>query len=105
MGKAARIRRMRERLAETGVRPTGIVQPVPARAYGGLPEPKPGEHLWTVLASFYIADPASAFDPAVEKTLDAENMLSLSGPGCLVCEQTYTPATAGQPCPGEPTSD
>lgn len=35
--------------------------------------------------------------------LDTENLLTIEGPGCYVCEEEYTPERATQPCPGDPS--
>jgi len=62
-----------------------------------LPAMEDGKHLWIVMAMFHITDPTGdAF------TLDHENLMTLEGPGCYLCEQVYSPQVAAQPCPGEP---
>lgn len=100
MGEARR----RRQAITVRARNTGVQQPVPEQAYGHdvMATIKPGEHLWTMVAVWRIVDPASAFDPAQEKYLDTENLLSLDGPGCFVCEEPYTPERAARPCPGDP---
>jgi hypothetical protein len=60
-----------------------------------------GEHLWTMFAVFRIAHPETATDPGVNKFLDLENLLTIMGPGCYICEQMYSPEVAASPCPGD----
>jgi hypothetical protein len=82
--------------------PTGV-QPLPdSRNRGTIPEVGPGQHLWVMTGLWSIADPASAYDPTVQKYLDLENLISIDGPGCFVCEQMWTAEVAARPCPGEP---
>lgn len=64
-----------------------------------LPEAAPGEHLWTVTGMWTVKDPT-----AEQVLLDIENLITLAGPGCFICEQGYAQAIAGGPCPGEPPS-
>lgn len=63
-----------------------------------MPPPKPGEHQWMVLAMWRVDRPdGERFD------LDTENLMTIEGPGCFVCEQPYSPEMAAEPCPGEPS--
>lgn len=81
----------------------GPVVPVPeSRSNAEMPTPSPGEHLWCMFAMYRITNPEHAQDPAVKKYLDLENLLTIDGPGCWVCEQVWSAAIAGEPCPGEP---
>src|SRR5215207_9643061 len=50
---------------------------------------KSGEHLWTVFAVFQLLNPGKAAEDGV--VLDLENLLTIEGPGCFVCEQPWTP--------------
>ena len=60
-----------------------------------FPTQVPGEHLWIVAGMWRVADPAK------EKVfLAMENLLNIDGPGCLWCEQHYTPELAAQRCRG-----
>lgn len=68
-----------------------------SRSRKPLPVPRPGEHMWVVVAAWRVTDPAS---PRFE--LDTENLLSVDGPGCFVCEEQYTPRIAYRRCKGEP---
>lgn len=58
---------------------------------------KDGEHLWAVFGVWRVMDPTSE-----RFELDTENLMTIEGPGCFVCEKQYTPALAARPCPGEP---
>lgn len=78
------------------VESTGIKIQARHKYNATLPTPPPGEHLWTLLGVWRITDPT-----ADHVDLDIENLLSIEGPGCFVCERPYAVAVAG-PCPGEP---
>ena len=57
---------------------TGLKIEAQQRHHAELPAMPPGEHLWTVVGMWRLADPASPrFD------LDVENLMTLEGPGCL----------------------
>lgn len=60
----------------------------------------PGEHLWVATAAWRV-NPTTFLEGAAH--LDLENMLTIGGPGCFICEREYTPELAARPCPGEPT--
>lgn len=62
-----------------------------------LPKPVPGEHLW-IVASMYQVKPRLNG----EYHLDTENLLTIEGPGCLHCEEDWSPQVEARPCPGEP---
>lgn len=66
---------------------------------------KPGEHLWIMLNTYRCYDPASTFDPGVSKYLDMENLLSINGPGCYMCETPWSAELEAQPCPGDPDAN
>lgn len=57
-----------------------------------LPERKPGEHLWVVLAAFRVKPDSP------QMQLDAENILTIGGPGCFWCEEKWTPEIGAEPC-------
>jgi hypothetical protein len=61
---------------------------------------RPGEHLWIMVGAWHIADPAAARDPDVPQLMDAENLLSFQGPGCLKCERPYSAKMAKRRCLG-----
>jgi hypothetical protein len=77
---------------------TGIRVEARHRHHAGIPTPRPGEHLWTVIGMWQVTNPT-----ADRIDLDAENLLTIEGPGCYVCEQTWSPDIAAQPCPGDPS--
>jgi isoaspartyl peptidase/L-asparaginase-like protein (Ntn-hydrolase superfamily) len=54
-----------------------------------------GEHLWSILGVWRVADPSLADGQVM---LDTENLLTLEGPGCFHCEQPWSPALAEQAC-------
>ena len=66
--------------------------------HADFPMPGPGVHLWVVTGAWLVAEPTSA-----RLILDHENLLSIEGPGCLVCEQIWSPEIAAQACPGDPS--
>jgi hypothetical protein len=66
---------------------------------------KPGQHLWIMIGTWHIADPAAAYDPARIKLMDRENLLSFQGPGCFKCERPYSAKMAKRPCLGSVEAD
>jgi DNA modification methylase len=89
---------------EMGVRSTGIHQRV---QFTRLPDSPPpgGPHQWIVAAMWKLSDEEArhqATGSGGEVHLSADNLLSIEGPGCWVCERVWTPAIADQPCTGEP---
>lgn len=63
----------------------------------------PGEHFWIMNVLFKISDETLeeiATQPAPAMMLDLENLVSVDGPGCLVCCLKWTPDVAGRPCAG-----
>lgn len=60
----------------------------------------PGVHLWVATAAWRV-NPAEFLKG--EAHLDLENMLTIGGPGCFICEREYGTEMALQPCPGEPS--
>src|SRR5438045_1166103 len=59
---------------------------------------QPGRHLWMVLGMWQIKDPESD-----QFQLDIENLLTIEGPGCYICEQPYSRELAARPCTGDPS--
>lgn len=89
------------------IRHTGVsvkVQTQPDRLQTRMAEAAAkSEHVWVVLASFELSDAAIRRSGEGESAnLDAENLLDITHPGCLVCEEIWTPELAAAPCPGEP---
>jgi hypothetical protein len=70
---------------------------------------KPGEHLWTMMASWHISDARVAAahmrgaDPENPILMDTENLIGFVGPGCFKCEQPYSNRVARGPCRGSVT--
>lgn len=62
-----------------------------------LPEVPPGEHLWVMINTYRILHPERL--ETEQFNADLENLLSVDGPGCLVCEQPWRPGIG--PCQGE----
>jgi hypothetical protein len=61
---------------------------------------KPGEHMWVMSGAWRITDPASAYDAAVMKLLDLENLVMFGGPICFKCERVYSGKMAKRACLG-----
>lgn len=59
-----------------------------------------GEHLWMIIGSWSVDPRKWASNDVV--LMDAENMLSISPPGCYWCEQVFEPRMFHRRCPGEP---
>lgn len=70
------------------------------KIWGAEPTVKPGEHIWALFAMFRINPEKMADGPAL---MDTENLITVSGPGCYVCEQVYTKEIAAKRCPGDPS--
>lgn len=66
-------------------------------------DPRTGDHLWMV-ATVYRVVPQQWTDPTHTPTLDAENLLSMVGPGCYHCGQPYSPRLATRRCAGHGTT-
>lgn len=80
------------------VTPLGQRMEVRHKYHADFPMPGPGEHLWVVTGAWRVADPSSS-----GLILDHENLLSVEGPGCFVCEQVWSEQVAARPCPGDPS--
>lgn len=77
---------------------TGSTRIVPA-GLNKVPayDPRSGDHLWTIVTMYRWGG------PHVERpTLDTENLLTVTPPGCYFCEQVYTERLATRRCPGDP---
>lgn len=94
----------RNRTRRAGYADAGVYAPVrPAQQHAANPAEGTvrGEHLWIMTAAWRV-DPVAATDPDGQNFLDTENLLTLEGPGCYVCEQPYQPGMERTTCPGEP---
>lgn len=76
---------------------TGLKIQARHRHNAEIPDPPPGQHLWMVLGMWHLTDPTSPW-----YDLDIENLMTIEGPGCFVCEQPYSAELAAAPCTGEP---
>ena len=75
---------------------TGIRIQAAHHYHAWLPDVPPGEHVWCLFGVWRVKDPtAGRFD------LDVENLVTIEGPGCLVCERPYSPQRAAGPCTGD----
>lgn len=77
---------------------TGLQIEARHRHRAHIPDPIPGQHMWTVIGMWRVTDPAGD-----QLNLDVENLMTLEGPGCFTCEQPFSPEFAAAPCPGEPS--
>jgi hypothetical protein len=77
------------------VRDLGFIEDVSHKARNPVPVYN-GRHEWIVIAMFRVTNPARN-----QHMLDHETMLAIDGPGCLHCNQPWTP-TIGSKCPGDP---
>ncbi len=83
------------------VQGTGFVQEAVQKYGANIPVPPKGEHLWTITGLWKINEPSKVASSDQPVQLDLENLLTIDGPGCYVCEQMWTPEIEKQPCPGE----
>lgn len=107
MTSARRSRDRRQRVVDSDVgrllMTAGPVVPVPDDLNERMTAPLPGVHMWVMTGAWRIMNPATAFDVGVAKYLDLENLLTIGGPGCWVCEQIWTPELNDTVCPGDPS--
>lgn len=59
-----------------------------------------GNHVW-IMTAVYSVDPEK-MTPGATTLMDHESLLSIAGPGCLVCEQEHSKRTSLRRCPGLP---
>jgi hypothetical protein len=60
----------------------------------------PGKHIWVMAAAWMVTDPQGWATGGTPQLLDAENLVMLTGPGCLKCELPWSRKLAAQPCRG-----
>lgn len=60
-----------------------------------------GKHQWSVVAVYALTDEEAAYRGPIGVPLNSRNRLSVEGPGCLNCEEPWTPALAAKPCPAD----
>lgn len=58
--------------------------------------PIPGEHRWTMVAVHQVS--RNQIESG-NYTMDLESILTIAGPGCVLCEEIYEDVK-DQPCPG-----
>lgn len=89
-------------------RATGHVYPVPEskihapEAFRALED---GAHMWAVMAAFRLSDESAArtfTDSGAQVMMDQENLMSVEGPGCILCERPWSAQLAAERCPGNP---
>lgn len=73
---------------------TGIRFEGKAKFNADLPEPSYGNHYWIWTVAYKCQNP----EEKEQVHLDQENLLTIQGPGCLHCEQPYTPQLALRRC-------
>jgi hypothetical protein len=59
-----------------------------------------GSHLW-IVGVLHEVDPAG-WRPGVQPKLDQDNIISVNGPGCYICERPWSEREGHRRCPGEP---
>jgi hypothetical protein len=91
---------MRPHVHLTVVEPLGTSSYVPLTEDHHIPLPPQGEHLWVAAGLWRIPPIMGTRSRPVR--LDGNNLLSIHGPFCYVCEQHATPHTLHTPCPGAP---
>lgn len=64
-------------------------------------DPRTGDHLWIVITMYRVV-PDQWQDTTHTPTLDRENLLTVTVPGCFYCEQPWTALLATRRCKGEP---
>jgi len=52
------------------------------------------QHFWLVVSAFHVTIPDQ---PCI--SMDTENLMTIEGPGCYICEQVYEPGISPV-CPG-----
>lgn len=76
---------------------TGLKIEAKHKYHAPMAPPPAGVHQWVVVAAWVVKNPGGE-----QYNLDTENLLSIEGPGCLICEEPYTQELAAMRCPGEP---
>lgn len=97
MGKASRLRRQRVQRVIIPVDPSKI------HNQQLLAHPEGGTHQWTTMVVYGMTDEQAARASIDGAVGTIGNLLTVEGPGCICCEQMYTPGIAALPCPGEPS--
>jgi hypothetical protein len=83
---------------------TGFRQQAPASVWQREPppyDPVARDHLWVAVLAFQV-QPELWADASHTPTMDLENLVQATSPGCYYCEQLYTPRLAKRRCSGDP---
>lgn len=69
-----------------------------------ITDPGRGKHLWIFSVAFRAADELiermGTGEPSGAVLFDHENVITVQGPGCYKCEQSFHPAMLAKPCRG-----
>lgn len=109
MDRAERRRQAREDALKPSLKSTGHIEKLDGgrfdKIYQGSPEDDvaPGEHVWAMFMVHRVRSLDNLF--AGNWMADLESLILTSGPGCYVCEQTYSEAVEAAPCPGKPPGE
>lgn len=109
MDRAERRRQERASQGKPRLTSTGLTIKVDGssfeRVYQSTPENdvEPGEHLWAMFLMHKVNNLDNLF--AGNWHADLESLILTTGPGCFICEQTYSPDVAASPCPGQPPGE
>jgi hypothetical protein len=82
--------------------PTGIEQEAIEKYHADLDkyDPGNGKHMWTIMVMHQVTDPETFLNSEGVAHLDFETLMTIEGPGCFKCEQSYTPELAKRWCNG-----
>ena len=83
---------------------TGIQQLVEPGREPGIPDVAEGEHLWTMMLTHRIDNPAAWVDTSGDprdRVLGKHNLLQHFGPFCIMCEEQWSPELEARPCVGD----
>ena len=65
--------------------------------------PQGGEHQWITMVAYGMTNEQAARAARDGAVGTIGSLLTVQGPGCVSCEEIYTPEIAALPCPGEPS--
>jgi hypothetical protein len=101
MGKGARNRANRTRILDTdsGLAALEGSNIFYETSHRKAEDPGPGEHLWVMMTAHRVVNPERL---GKEKYyFDMENIITVEGPGCYKCEESYSPEIASKKCTGD----
>lgn len=75
---------------------------IPPGGVDRVPEydPRSGEHFWTAIVMFRIADPGKAHRSPEPVIMDRENLVLVGPIGCYFCEKLYVKGMEHRRCSG-----